>query len=276
MHVHIAKGSGFCFGVKRAVDIALNAPPGTAILGELVHNSHVTVMLEKKGVITVCSVKEALEAGGISNLIIRAHGEPALTYEKAASLNIIDATCPNVRQVQDLAKRLEKSGKKVIIFGKKDHAEVRGIAGSLEKPVILEDPLSLKDMPLENTAIVFQTTQADTIFKEVRRVLSGLEEQGGLPEIHNTLCPVTSDRQRNAEKLAEKMDMMIVVGGFHSSNTARLAERCSYVTETHHVENSSQLEKGWFKGRENVGIAAGASTPDAVIDGVVQTIRSWD
>lgn len=271
MEVMLSRNSGFCFGVQRAVDIALNTAGKTTILGELVHNKDVTRMLEAKGIAAARSIDEISQG----NVIIRSHGETDATLAalEDRGLRIIDATCPNVRRVQELAKELERKGFTVIIIGDSDHAEVKGITGNLKAARAIGSAKELGMIKTdEMTAILFQTTQQYEIYPEI---LENLRKVGSKALIINTLCPVTSDRQKEAGLLAGKADVMIVVGGKNSSNTKRLSDICSALCETHQVENKKELKKEWFQGKKKAGVIGGASTPDTAINEVADEIRKY-
>jgi 4-hydroxy-3-methylbut-2-enyl diphosphate reductase len=258
--VIISDNAGFCFGVKRAVKIALNTKGNKVnTLGPIIHNPQVVRLLEQKGITPVNELKEASDT-----LIIRAHGVPDSTIREAESLGlkVVDATCPLVKRVKTAAKELYDSGYSVLVVGEKSHPEVISIVKDVGLTVI-EKPSDVDNLPhYKKAGVVSQTTQTRGNFNEItKRLKSRCDEL----KVVNTICDATTNRQNSAVELAKKVDFMVVIGGYNSSNTKNLAELCRRIITTRHIEDASELEKGWFEGKETVGITAGASTPDFVI-----------
>ena len=270
MNVKKAKHSGFCFGVKRAVDSALKTEGEVKTLGPLIHNPQVVEKLSKQGVIPIDSVDDVSSG----KLIIRSHGVPKSVIEKAESkdLEVIDATCPFVKKVQDAAIRLEQEGYQVIIVGEKHHPEVIGIMGNLKNPIVVGDLPGAEALPnYEKLAVVSQTTQPSKKFQDIVDILS---KKSTSIKIENTICSATQEHQNAALELAKAVDVMVVVGGHNSGNTRRLAEICSNIVETHHIEQWSELKEEWFKGKKEAGVTAGTSTPDWIIDKVIERMEN--
>ena len=278
MNIQKARELGFCFGVRRAIRI-IEAEAGKgqkiATLGPIVHNKTVVARLKDLGVGVVDSV-DGLNHGVTA---ISSHGVSPAVMEKiaAAGNKMIDTTCPIVRSAQKTAQRLARAGFGVIIFGEASHPEVRGLLGwAGENALASQDAgtIALDGLP-RRIGIMAQTTQThDEFIAFINRLMERLLPQAQEIRVVNTLCQETQKRQSAAEELAENSDLMIVVGGHNSANTRRLAEVCSTVVETHHIENAGEIDTAWLKGKQAVGITAGASTPDEAIDQVIERIRS--
>lgn len=270
MKVSVAEQAGFCFGVKRALEMAnkaaLDNKPTIYTLGPLIHNPQVVNKLEKEGIKAIDTLDQINEG----TLIIRSHGVSAAIIEEATAkgLNIIDATCPFVKQAQDLAKTLNNEGYQVIVVGDRNHPEVMGIDGwTGNKAIIVENPDEAKKLPhLDKVGIVAQTTQPKENFEAVIDVLTEITNE---IKQYNTICHATRERQECAEQLAKVVDVMIVVGGTNSANTMKLARICQQTgTPTYHVETALEIDNHWFDRKQTVGITAGASTPQWIIEEV--------
>lgn len=267
MKVIRAEKAGFCFGVKRALDMAERTvhTSTTSSLGPLIHNKQVVEKMEKQGVRVVETVKEVHQG---DTLIIRSHGVPPDIYQEAqrAQIQVLDATCPFVQKAQHLAEQASKDSQ-VIVVGDKLHPEVQGILGWAGRNAMAIEKLEEATvLPFyEKLSVLAQTTQPaanfHAIVEELRRHTKALT-------VHNTICNATEERQTVARKLAGTVNVMIVVGGKNSANTRKLAGICSELTETHLIETADELEKAWFDGVETAGLTAGASTPDWIIEEV--------
>ena len=303
--IEVAKHSGFCFGVRRAIDIAKevalkNGSQTTYVHGQLVHNERVIEDLGKQGIVFIDDIR-TIPSGATT--VLRAHGEPGTTYqvlgEKGISKDttLTDATCPLVTLVHNVAIKLKAAGYEVAIFGKHDHPESIGTSYHLkgkdtfiiEKPS-LEYAQSFIDYIKKNNykkaAVISQTTMSvdgyaqlvqhlNTLsggqFKHIPLSLSDMSISFGWVD---TICNPTKQRQLGTEELARRVDVMVVVGGVHSSNAKELAEKSKQMgVDTHYVQHASQVEKEWFLGKEKIGVSAGASTPDILIDEVVEKIK---
>jgi (E)-4-hydroxy-3-methyl-but-2-enyl pyrophosphate reductase len=242
------------------------------IFGPIVHNPQQIKVLEEKGVKMVNSIDE-IQPG---TLFIRAHGISPQVYEelKKKNVEIIDATCPFVNVEQNYAKKLYEEGYQVIIIGEKNHPEALGAQGYAPGSLIIgsvEEAKNLKEVP--KIGAVVQTTLEP---EEVAKIVAELFHKAKEVRVYNTICQSTKMRQPAAKKLAQEVDLMIVVGGKNSGNTRRLAEVSSRIKTTYHIETAAELKKEWFKGVKKVGVSAGASTPDFIINEVVEAIKKID
>jgi len=277
--IKVADSAGFCFGVKIAVDSAVEAGKnyGKAYTnGPIIHNKQVVQFLEGLNVKELQSYDQLKEG---DTILIRSHGVPPQTERKLKELgvNVIDATCPFVKKVHEKVKQLVEEGYYVVIIGEEGHPEVIGILGHLEeaggKGVVVENMEDLiKKMPKRNkVGVVAQTTQNEEFFEDaVGYIASNVEEL----KVFNTICDATSVRQEEVKKLAKEADVMIIIGGKHSGNTRRLAQISSALNpNTYHVEKADEIEPSWLENVEKVGVSAGASTPDWIIKEVVEKIE---
>jgi 4-hydroxy-3-methylbut-2-enyl diphosphate reductase len=256
-----AEFMGFCFGVQNAVSIVNKEIEGKSeniqILGPIVHNPQQVAVFEKAGVKTVDTVAEAKP--GV--LIIRAHGVTPKVLSEANSrkdLTVIDATCPLVKMEQNFAKKLYDEGYKVIIVGEKNHPEAIGVKGyTNNEGIIIESEEQAQDFPFssQKIGVVVQTTMLPS---KVEGIIKKIFEKGVEIRIFNTICNPTKQHHPSAVKIANESDVMIVIGGKNSSNTKRLAELCSSIKPTYHVESVDEIKKEWF-----------TSTPSFVINEVV-------
>jgi 4-hydroxy-3-methylbut-2-enyl diphosphate reductase len=233
-------------------------------LGPLIHNSQVVKCLEQKGVKAVKSLDEVSEG----KIIIRSHGVAPEVRQEAADkgLEIIDATCPLVKRVQDKAQSLAQANYQVLVVGEKNHPEVIGILGYTPGAVVIEKKEDLDKVCLKDRiGVVAQTTQSPENFRRILRRLfkSSFQEI----KVFNTICSATIASQKDALKTAREVDVMFVLGGHHSANTRRLNEVCQGVgTETHHLASIDELDEKWLENKTVVGVAAGASTPQWIVE----------
>lgn len=276
MNIRIAKGSGFCFGVRRAVALATQAAEDrdrrTVTLGPLVHNPLVVERLEARGIRAVEEV-----AGDAEVVIIRAHGIPVLQLEslRRQRLEIVDATCPFVKRSQRYARALCEEGYQLVILGDRDHPEVASVLSYADDhAVVVESADDLPESLDPEVGVLAQTTQPE---KALLRLVQRIVPKVKVVKIINTICRSTAARLAETERLAHEVGTMIILGGRQSHNTRELA-RISRLTgvDTHHIERVHELQVQWFRNIETVGIAAGASTPDEVIDDVVRRIRTFE
>jgi ribosomal protein S1/(E)-4-hydroxy-3-methyl-but-2-enyl pyrophosphate reductase len=259
--------AGFCFGVKRAIEMAEKAASrgNTASLGPLIHNQQVVEQLTKKGIKEIKSINDVSKG---QQLVIRSHGVPPEIYSEAEKrgIEIIDATCPYVQKAQRLAAKSSKDSF-IVVVGDRSHPEVKGIlgwAGENSKAIeTLEEAKELSNYP--SIAVLAQTTQPKNnyfaITEELKKHTDNLI-------VHNTICSATGERQASAGELAKSVDVMIVAGGRSSSNTRKLGAICSEKTKTYLIETAHELQEIWFQDAKNVGLTAGASTPDWIIEEV--------
>lgn len=275
LEITTAEEAGFCFGVKRAIDMAMEAVQDESdikvyTLGPIIHNPQVVEKLEELGIRSVEDLSE-IDTGVI---IIRSHGVEPKTIEEAENkgLTIIDATCPYVKKAQKNAQLLMEEGYQTLIYGDQNHPEVKGILGATDhKALIIEDKSDLDEIDLQSrVGIVAQTTKSPASFKKLIGLLLGRVKE---LKIYNTICNTTQVRQSGAENLADDVEIMFVIGGFNSANTNRLAEICSNTgTPTYHIETANDIEWSWLENIKRIGITAGASTPDWLIKEVIQAM----
>lgn len=275
MEIHVAKSSGFCFGVKRAINMAEKcAAESTAhiyTLGPIIHNPQVVKKLEDSNVYAKKTIGEITEG----TVIIRSHGVKLdeIKEAKEKGLTIVDATCPFVKKAQDLVSMLASEGYSVIVVGEKDHPEVKGlISYGCADIKVAETPEELYSMPRKKKiGIVAQTTVPE---EKLEAIVAFCLTKAAEIKVFNTICNATSIRQEESGELARKVDLMIVVGGRNSANTRRLADICrSIQPRTHHIEVASEITPDWFDGVASVGITSGASTPNWIVEEVVGRIE---
>jgi 4-hydroxy-3-methylbut-2-enyl diphosphate reductase len=275
MRIIRAKNMGMCFGVRDAIELALNKAKDRplTIFGELVHNETVLASLHERG------IRIERQAGNVSTaeVLITAHGASARTMEtlRARGLKLSEATCPLVHHAHNAVRRLVQEGYHPVIIGKKDHVEVLGITEDLETcDVVLsdEDVHRLQERP--RFGVAAQTTQP---IDKVHHLLDVLRRRFPRSEVRfeDTVCQPTKQRQQSAIELAQLADIVIVVGGSHSNNTRELAATCRrYCHRVYHVQGSADLCRQWFSGDETVGLTAGTSTPDVTIDAVEDWLQT--
>jgi 4-hydroxy-3-methylbut-2-enyl diphosphate reductase len=277
--VEKTKEIGFCFGVKRAVDILEKVCAergGLETLGAVVHNQQVLQRLAGIGV-RVAKDIEDIKGKAVA---ISSHGVAPEVEEKikARQIDIVDTTCPFVHRLQTAARRLAQAGFLVVIYGDADHTEVKGVLGWAEgKGVATLDEKTITGMePLpRRIGILSQTTQIPADFVDfVKRLIDGAFSRDSELRIIDTICHDLRKRQAQALELAGRVDLMLVIGGRGSANTNRLAELCSAVTETHLVETAEDINPEWFKGKENIGVTSGASTAEATIEEVLSRLNT--
>lgn len=274
--IEVAEGSGVCFGVRRALELAekaLGQCQPVYCLGPLIHNPQEVARLAAKGFRVIESLDEAGQNG---TLLIRSHGlQPGVVAEaRRRGMRIIDATCPLVRRVQTLAVELQDVGYRVIVAGDAAHPEVRAIQGHAPAAAVVGDTETVRRLKLGGrVAMVAQTTFSP---EEFRRMAAELVERD-LQEVRviSTICAATVARQRAALALADRVDVMFVIGGRNSANTNRLTDLCaSRAVTTYHVEEAGEVTAEHLRGRRRVGVVAGASTPHWVIEAVCERIRA--
>jgi len=274
MEIILAKRAGFCFGVKRATQMAFEAADkggDTYTLGPIIHSPQVVQKLKEMGV----GLLEDLSALDNGTIIIRSHGVTAEELEEAISkqLDIIDATCPFVKKAQEHVKSLSQAGYDVVVVGDADHPEVQWlVAYATGNVYVVGSGEEAGKLPrMGKVGIVAQTTQS---FENLKNVVKECLMKGGEIRVFNTICDATAVRQEEAKELARKVDCMIVIGGFNSANTRRLAEVCKeLLPKTHHIETAAELKPEWFTGVTKVGVTAGASTPMWIIDEVIGRLK---
>lgn len=279
MEIEIAKNAGFCFGVKRALalikDNVKKIKKPISMYGHLVHNEEVIKRLLAKGI----KIIDNLEKIKRGTLIITAHGISPKIKEKLLKqqgLNLVDTTCPKVLLVQNIAKLLHKQSKQVLIFGDVDHQEVKGIKGAADdRAIVFSSEKEFKKINLDQKkkyGLVVQTTKD---FEEFKKLEKKIKEKIKDIKIFNTICQATRQRQSEVRKLAKKHDLVLIVGSRTSANTTRLYEISQSINpDTYFVRTSQELKGKWFKNKKSIGITAGASTPDWIINEVVQKAQN--
>ncbi len=283
-NIKLAKFAGFCYGVKRAVETAIklkeeNPNKNIYILGELIHNTDVINELDKLGIKTIYE----LPSKGDGICIVRSHGATPQVFEqiKDAGFEVVDLTCPDVKKVQQRAVELAKNDYFVVIVGKPNHPEVMAIKANADlysdKVVVATtieelEPVSSAIKSHRKVGVVVQTTQMVSSLNLIVNYLNTIAKE---VLIYNTICQSTAMRQKEAKELARESDLMVVVGSKKSANTTHLAEILKDCTKTIHIENDTELDeyKELFNDVENIGITAGASTPQSIIDKVIENIK---
>jgi (E)-4-hydroxy-3-methyl-but-2-enyl pyrophosphate reductase len=273
LRILVSEGVGFCSGVKRAIKIALAAarrsPDGIYSLGPLIHNPQVVERLQEVGVKPLSRLRRN---GGW--IVVRSHGASPQALEKAQrhGYKVIDATCPFVQKAQQNARRLFQMGYQVLIVGEKTHPEVKGIRSHVSgRAVVAETAEQAKRLKFgSRVGIIAQTTiPVDSFAGIVGEVAKRAREV----LVFNTICSETARRQQRAGALAEKVDVLLVVGGRNSANTSRLERLCrSICKKTHHVETADEIDGRWFRKGSSVGVVAGASTPKWLVENIVEKL----
>lgn len=278
LKINISEFSDFCFGVKRAISLAENAlkrrPKPVFSLGPLIHNRQVVSELSKKGLNVIRDYKRMRKGTAVT----RSHGIDPDVFEeiRRRKIDIVDATCPFVKNAQMLAKRLSQQGYKVIIFGDKGHPEVkslRSFSGNNSLVIATGNDVKLLKFKKDKIGVIAQTTQSLKNFLEVISEL--LKKEFSEVRIFNTICSDVNMRQKSTERFSKDNDLVIVVGGRDSANTKRLYEICKSIgTQAYHIETGSEIKNDWLKGKKTIGVVSGASTPRWIVDGVVERLRS--
>ncbi len=276
MEIILAKNRGFCFGVKRAVDMSVKAlkekPKPCQMIGPLVHNEFVIEKLKKQGIKFINSLNEAKK----ETIIIPAHGEDPAVLEKIINMGlaIVDTTCPLVKKVQNLARTIKQNGNQIIIIGEKGHKEVNSIQAAIKnKGIILENEKEAQKIKIKNKSItvITQTTQNP---ERVNKIIKILKRRFKRLKLYNTLCPNVLRYQKEAKELAKKVDLTLVIGSKTSANTKRMTEIAKTSGKpVYHIENPSQLKRKWFSGIKKVGVTTGTSTPEWLVEEVVRKLQ---
>ena len=283
MKVITAKSAGFCFGVKRAVETVYSEIENGAKIytyGEIIHNEEVVKDFESKGV-TVLHDKKELEEIEEGTVIIRSHGVAREIYdliEKKEKVKLVDATCPFVLKIHKIVEEESRNGKNIVIIGDENHPEVQGIMGFSETPATVvkthEEAETIELPGDKETCIVSQTTFNYKKFEELVEILT---KKGYTVNTVNTICSATEERQSEARAIASKVDVMIVIGSNKSSNTRKLYEICSQICrDTRLIQTLADLNSDFPDSTSCVGITAGASTPNYIIEEVQSNVRRTD
>ncbi len=273
MEIRLAKSYGFCFGVKRAIKIAEESP-NSVTFGPLIHNKNEINRL--KANFNVGLVEEIDEVAPKSRVIVRTHGIPKdkLKILQERDVEVVDATCPFVTKPQQIVEQMSDEGYSVVIFGDKNHPEIKGVMSYAKDPVVVLSVEELQEaLPKlkERVATVAQTTRK---FSEYTKIVNFLMEHKKEVRVFNTICNATFENQDAARELSREADVMIVIGGKNSSNTKQLFNICKEnCPDSYLVENEEELQPEWFEGKKLCGITAGASTPDWIIEAVIEKIK---
>ncbi|MDD3345944.1 MAG: 4-hydroxy-3-methylbut-2-enyl diphosphate reductase [Candidatus Omnitrophica bacterium] len=277
MKINLAKSAGFCFGVRRAIDLALKTASGqktVCMLGDIVHNENVVARIKKSGILKI----NRLARGKGKILLIRAHGCSKKTLEKAKSYGyeIVDATCPMVKEIHAIVQKLEKKGFRIIVIGDKSHDEVKGISGQIKSKALIidkaEDTRLKKLRALKKAGIVVQSTQNLDRTLEIAGILRRLIPK---VEFHNTICLPTRTKQNEIKSMPLENDIMLIIGSKTSANTRRLYEISrSLNKKSYRVNSAREIRKEWLRGAKSIGVSAGASTPESIIRQVIQKLKA--
>ena len=277
MNIIIAKDAGYCFGVRDAVNLAYEITEkfgNVYMLGDIVHNEKVVNDLSKTGVQVVDSLTEIPSK---SPVLFRAHGTTTPVWDKAKkkNMNIIDATCPLVYEIHDQVKKLELENRKIIIIGDHGHDEVIAIASQVSNPIIVSSSDEAQKLrKMKKAGVVSQSTQ---MIENVQSIINILMNKVFDLRFVNTICYPTKRNHEQIKELSKNCDVMIIIGSFTSANSKRLTELALKNNKnSFQVTGAHDLKKMWFKGKNNVGISAGASTPDYLIEEVTNKIKNYD
>lgn len=275
MKILVAKDAGYCFGVRDAVNLAKKSGgeyDSVYMLGDIVHNERVVSDLEKSGSVVVNNLDEIPEDKPV---LFRAHGTDPSVWKEAQKkkLNIIDATCPLVTDIHEEIKILESENRKTIIIGDHGHDEVMGIAAQVKNPIIISDIEEARSLrKMKRAGVVSQSTQMIENVQEIINVLMGKVYD---LRFVNTICFPTRRNHEQIKELAEICDLMIVIGSFTSANSKRLTQlSLARNKNSYQVMDENDIDKAWFDDIESVGISAGASTPDNIINKVLDKVKT--
>ena len=276
MKITIAGDAGYCFGVRDAVNLAYESAEKDGkvyMLGDIVHNEQVVADLAEAGTKVVETLDDIPDDKPV---LFRAHGTATSVWDEAGEkgLNIIDATCPLVREIHDEVKKLEKDGRQIIIIGDHGHDEVVGIVSHANNPLVLATPEEARALrKMKRVGVVSQSTQTIENVKEIINIL-----MTKVFDLHfiNTICFPTKRNQEQIKELAVDSDVMVIIGSFTSANSKRLTQLALEINpNTYQVNSAENLDLAWFDQVEKVGISAGASTPDYLIDQVHERIKQF-
>lgn len=272
MKIELAESYGFCFGVKRAIKIA-EENRNSKTYGPLIHNSKEIARLERDFQVGLTDDYKSFVKG--DKAVIRTHGIPKheLAELKEKGVNVVDATCPYVTKPQQICQEMSEKGYSIVIFGDESHPEIQGVKSYAKNgATVVIDTKELEGLKLgEKVAVVAQTTRK---FEEYNEIATFLIPRHKEVRIFNTICNATFENQDAVRELAQKADIMIIIGGKNSSNTKQLYSIAKkYCPDSYHIEDETELDFGWFKNKEHCGISAGASTPDWIIESVIKMIE---
>lgn len=272
MKIQLAENYGFCFGVKRAIKIA-EENKNSSTYGPLIHNSKEIARLDQDFKVGLVEDYTTFKPG--EKAIVRTHGIPknelAALYKN--DIDVVDATCPFVTKPQEIAQEMSEAGYDVIIFGDEAHPEIKGVKSyATHGAIVVTNVFDLVELKLhERIALIAQTTRKVEDYMEIANYLIPRHKE---VRVFNTICNATFDNQEAVRKISKKADVMIIIGGKNSSNTKQLSSIShDFCANSHHIEDENDLDFSWFKNKEFCGISAGASTPDWIIQNVVNSIE---
>lgn len=273
MEVKLAENYGFCFGVKRAIKMA-ESSPNSLTIGPLIHNPKEINRLAENYNVKVIEDIDNLQNN--TSVIIRTHGIPKEDYQKLKTINakITDATCPYVNKPQQICENMQDEGYDIVIFGDINHPEVKGVMSYAKNPIVVLNKEELKNYKIrEKVAVVSQTTKKVSDFQDIVNYLVLHFQE---VRVFNTICNATFENQDSARELSKNVDIMIIIGGKNSSNTKQLFNICeSNCINSYLIESKSDLVKEWFVDKKVCGVTAGASTPDWIIEEVINEIKEY-
>ncbi len=272
MKIELAESYGFCFGVKRAIKIA-EENRNSATYGPLIHNANEIDRLKNDFNVALSENLDSFQAGDTA--VIRTHGIPKqeLSTLNERNVNVIDATCPYVTKPQQIVEEMSAQGYDIVIFGDEAHPEIKGVKSyAIGQVFVVNSPSEIEGLRLrERVATVAQTTRKIEEYQQIVGKLMGSHKE---VRVFNTICNATFDNQDAVRDLAQKADVMIIIGGKNSSNTKQLHTIAKeYCQDSYHIESKNDLQSQWFEGKQLCGISAGASTPDWIIDDVLTAIE---
>lgn len=279
MEVTVAKSAGFCFGVRRAVDMVYGEAESHGkvyTLGPIIHNELVVEDLKKKGVFPIDSLEE-VPPGKDATIIIRSHGITKQAYEELekSGLRIVDATCPFVKKIHNIVREKKREGCEIVVVGSASHPEVQGICGWCDNEcTVIQTTEEAENFYCSGEKTVCLVAQTTFNYKKFEDIVDILCKKSYDILVMNTICNATEERQTEAGTIARKSDAMIVIGGKHSSNTQKLYEICrAECGNTHFIQTLDDLDLNLFQSFRSVGITAGASTPNNLIKEVQSYVR---
>jgi 4-hydroxy-3-methylbut-2-enyl diphosphate reductase len=275
MKIFLAKDAGYCFGVRDAVNLAYESAEkygDVYMLGDIVHNENVIKDLNQAGAKVVSSLDEVPDGKPI---LFRAHGTPIETWSDAdnKNMNIVDATCPLVKEIHEEVVKFAKEGRKIIIIGDHGHDEVVGILSQVDDPIIVSNTdEAMKLRKMKRVGVVTQSTQT---IENVQAIINILMTKVFDLRFVNTICFPTKRNQSQIKELSRECDVMIVIGSFTSANSKRLTLLAQEINKkTFQITCADEIKPKWFDGANSVGLSAGASTPDSIINEVLKRLKS--
>ena len=280
--VTVAKSAGFCFGVKRAVNMVYEEADQPEVpiytYGPIIHNEEVVKDLQSKGVRVVSDLDE-LTALPIGKIVIRSHGISKAEYERIqnSGFEVLDATCPFVRKIHRLVGEYSQKGYTIVIAGNGVHPEVAGIMGWVENSDVytVSEASDIQNLPMPKGTNVCLVAQTTFNYNKVQELVEISEKKGYDIIVLNTICNATEERQTEARRIACQSEAMIVIGDKHSSNTQKLFEICNKeCANTYYIQTSNDMDYHKLRSINNVGITAGASTPNNIIEEVSKNVRN--